>query len=925
MTVMDRLVGRDREYRLLDEMLSRTRSGFGSLMLIEGEAGSGKSSLLNDAAGAAEGFTVFAGAGHSIDRERPLGPIVDALGIRPGAEPGRAAVAETLRSASHSSGPDLMHRIADDVADLLERESTRGAVLLLLDDLQWADEATLLTVHRLARRIKHLPIAVVAACRPLPRPPGLDDIERFFDENGLVLRLPALDDDAVAMIARHMLGAEPGPRLSRLLTGAGGNPFFVTELVTALLDEGAIHIENGIADSDVPSVPREVALVILRGLGSLSHDSVRVLQTASILGTSFSAGDLAVVLGVTPAELAAGLNEPMRAGVVVEDGPRLRFRHDLVREALYQDLAASLRAALHHQVATQLAAAGARTDQVATHFAEASPFGDAAAVEWLRRAARESTSTSPAASCGWLSKAMELLPAGDERVDEIVRDLCPLLIEAGRVREAEELAREALARPQPAERRQALMFVVAWGLDTEFRCLEAAAVLEAESAGAGQTEAARIRLASKALEYRSHVDAPGAGPRARDLLPDAERLGDHAALSDIFEALVWTAAARGECVGALECARRAHEHSRLAGGAGKPHLVARYLLDADRGDEAVEILRQDLRVCEEQGRIRRIPRGLHFTAMIDWWSGRWDSAVAHGEAAAQLAEELYSGLGRLRMDSLSLLALIATRRNQRERAADLLAQRPKLQTTWLSAWSEATFHEVCGDAVQARDVLRHAWDGAARAGLESDLMAYGPDLVRLEMQMGDAGRARELAARVRLIAGRAGVSWVEGVALLCEGIAGANHEALADAAAKLEPTGRRIIFAAAAEAAATMLAPAGRTDEAVALLRKAAACHEESGAAWDLARVEAELRSLGVRRGKRGARARAATGWESLTDTEQRVAALAGEGLTNAETGARLFISGRTVEKHLSHVYAKLGISSRVELAVHVARASQSV
>lgn len=925
MAMETRLGGRDREHRLLVETIERARSGVGSMTLIEGEAGSGKSSLLDELADNADGFAVFAGAGHSIDRDRPLGPIVDAIGIRPGAEPQRAAIAETLRSPSQSYGPDLLHRIADDVADLLERESTRGAVLLLLDDLQWADEATLMTVHRVTRRIKHLPIAVVATCRPLPRPPGLDDIERFVDENGFVLRLSALSDDAVATIARRMLAAEPGPGLRRLLTGAGGNPFFVTELVTTLLDEGAIRIEKGIADSDVPSVPREVALVILRRLGSLSHDSVRILQTASILGTSFSAGELALVLGVPPAELVAGLNEPMRAGFIVEDGQRLCFRHDLVREALYQDLAASLRAALHHQVATQLAAAGARADQVATHFAEASPFGHPAAIEWLRRAARDSSNTSPAAASAWLSKAMELLPAGDSRVDEIVQDLCPLLIEAGRIREAEDLAHEALGRPQPPERRQALMFIVAWGLDTEFRCLEAAAVLEAESAGAGQTEAGRVRLASKALEYRSHVDAPGAGPRARDLVPDAERLGDHTALSDIFEALMWTAAARGECVDALECAQRAHEHSRLAGGAGKPHLVARYLLDSDRGEEALGILREDLRVCEEQGRIRRIPRGLHFTAMIDWWSGRWDSAVAHEEAAVQLAEELYAGLGRLRMDALSLLAMIAARRNQHERAAELLAQRPKLQTTWLSAWSEATYRDVCGDAEGARDVLRLAWDGAARAGLESDLMGYGPDLVRLEVKMGDAARAHELAARVRLIAGRAGVPWAEGVALLCEGIANASHEALVDAAVQLEPTGRRITFAAAAEAAATTLATAGRTDPAVALLRKAAACHEESGAAWDVARVEAGLRSLGVRRGKRGARARPATGWESLTETERLVAGLAGEGLTNAETGARLFISGRTVEKHLSHVYAKLGISSRVELAVHVARASQGV
>jgi DNA-binding CsgD family transcriptional regulator len=126
--------------------------------------------------------------------------------------------------------------------------------------------------------------------------------------------------------------------------------------------------------------------------------------------------------------------------------------------------------------------------------------------------------------------------------------------------------------------------------------------------------------------------------------------------------------------------------------------------------------------------------------------------------------------------------------------------------------------------------------------------------------------------------------------------------------------------ALASEDAATALQEEGRTDEAVGLLGEAVEVYEHLGAVRDIARVDAALRSLGVRRGRRGSRRRPTTGWDSLTPTEREVVRLAVEGLTNAQIGERLFVSRRTVETHLSHVFGKVGVSSRVQLAAEASR-----
>jgi DNA-binding CsgD family transcriptional regulator len=158
-------------------------------------------------------------------------------------------------------------------------------------------------------------------------------------------------------------------------------------------------------------------------------------------------------------------------------------------------------------------------------------------------------------------------------------------------------------------------------------------------------------------------------------------------------------------------------------------------------------------------------------------------------------------------------------------------------------------------------------------------------------------------------------------AMQCRGLLHDDSDALVEAVAAYRQAPRPMEQARACEDAASALSRVGRRDEAVALLREAVGVHEPVGAFMDLTRAEAALRGLGIRRGRRGARRRPLRGWESLTPTELEVVRLVSQGLTNVEIGRRLFISRRTVETHLSHIFGKLGVSSRVQLAAQASGA----
>jgi DNA-binding CsgD family transcriptional regulator len=250
--------------------------------------------------------------------------------------------------------------------------------------------------------------------------------------------------------------------------------------------------------------------------------------------------------------------------------------------------------------------------------------------------------------------------------------------------------------------------------------------------------------------------------------------------------------------------------------------------------------------------------------------------------------------------------------------AELAGSGPRYRSDW-AGWARALVLAAEGQPGKAYAVLSGCWDRCAQLGHELEYRVFGPDLIRLALASGDQGRAGAVAAAVIGLAEGNEVSSLMGAALRCRGLAADDAETLAAAVEAYQPGTRPLELAGCCEDAGTAFARHGRPDRARPLLEQALAIYEQLDADRDLARAEAVLRQAGIRRGRRGRRARPQFGWLSLTPAEQAVARLVADGLSNPQIGERLYISRRTVQTHLLHIFSKLDITSRAQLAAQVA------
>jgi DNA-binding CsgD family transcriptional regulator/tetratricopeptide (TPR) repeat protein len=932
-----RLRGRQTETGVLRGALDRVAGGGPAIVLIEGEAGIGKTRLLEQALAdaAARGMQVAAGRADELEQARPFGLMAGAFGCVPGcADPRRAAIAGLLSSQGDGNRPvtvtsdaGLQFRVVDAFGDLAEALALCGPVVIGADDLQWADPSSLVTLAAMGRRAVGLPVAIIGCLRPVPRAADLDGAVRTLQTVGARhLVLPPLGAGAVGELVADLVAADPGPGLLAEVAGAAGNPLFVTELLAALRAEGAIHVAGGWAEVAQAGLPPTLPLTILRRLSFLPEDTLQVLQAASVLGSAFSLTDLALVTGRPAIALAAALTEAIRAGVLEDDGVQLRFRHDLIRDSIYQDLPASVRRGLHRETAQRLADAGAPPLRVAEHFARGASEGDGEAVEWLARAARDAAPGSPAAAASLLDRAITLMRPDEPGRDQLLAERAGQLMLAGRVADAEAMCRQLLDRPHdPAVEGTARMHM-GQALLAQGQHRDGLAEMDraAESpllTGAEQTSA----RAWSGFARLSLGDLDGAASAAGQTVSAALAVGDQYLASLAMNLLAMVRVHRGQFADALRISDGA---LRLAGeslarqGSQYPVHIARgqILVWLDRLGEGRSALHAGRRICEERGVRWPLPTFGMFLGVERFTAGEWDDAVAELESSLALAEEM----GRPYSVTLAhvVIALISFHRDDLSRATaaveaayrNLTDQGSRYFTTW-AAWPHALLQEASGEPARALATLTAPWEESARLGISAQSPLVGADLVRLAMAEGDRGRARQVAAAVGDVASRNDLPWLRGAALRCQGLAENDVDTLVAAAEAYAGASRPLELALASEDAATALVRQGDMERARPLLEQAIAIYEQLGAGRDLARANAVLRLAGIRRGVRGPRQRPQLGWPSLTPTERTVAALVADGLTNPQIGERLFISRRTVQAHLAHVFAKLSISSRTQLA----------
>ena len=351
----------------------------------------------------------------------------------------------------------------------------------------------------------------------------------------------------------------------------------------------------------------------------------------------------------------------------------------------------------------------------------------------------------------------------------------------------------------------------------------------------------------------------------------------------------------------------------------------RILIELDRLADAKSALGAGMRICEEMGVRWALSFHQVYLAYGRFLAGEWDDAIAELEASLKLAEEIgeiYSFVY-----AYGLLSRISVHRNDLGRAREAAAAADRNLAGWGSghsmtwvAWPRALILEADGEPGQALATMAGLWDWCASAGLALEYPAIGADLVRLALAAGDLGRARQASAAVAEVASDNDVAWMRGEALRCQGLIEDDPEILQAAADAHARGSRPLELALACENAGSAFARRGHAERALPLLDQAAGIFERLGAARDLARAEAALREAGIRRGRRGSRSRPQFGWHGLTPTEHSVADLVAEGLSNPQIGARLYISHRTVQTHLAHIFAKLDISARTQLAAEVTR-----
>ena len=902
-------VGRADELAVLAAAAEAARRGHPKVVLVEGDAGIGKSSLLaRFAAGLADAAVLRAG-GDEAELLVPYGIVgqLVASARGTGRPPG-------LLAAQLSGAVDPLAVGAELVVWLGQVGRGRGMVLACIDDLHWADGRSARALLFAVRRLQADQVLVVVSARAGELPRLGEGWQRFLagDHRAGRVRLAGLGAAEVVTLGRA-LGAGELPRraVSRLLEETGGNPLYCR----AVLEES--RTKGGDLDGGALGVPRSLAGLVLLRLGALSPGARQLVAAAAVLGHHCGLMAAAAVAGL--GDPVPALEEAMAAGVIVEQpggmAAGIGFPHLLVQRAVYDDLSPTRRRRLHtraaglvdrhqalaHRVAASVGPDNQLAGELETAGREARRHGRTAqAAAWLAQAA--AVSTDPAAADHRLLNAVETLVSSG--------DLAEAQILAGRVRAAGPSARRSrmlgtldflAGRAGPAEAH----LLDAWQAHDPVR-------------DAAQGAAAASQLTVVCLIAGRIREAIGWGERAAQAggAPPAVR---HRAL--------------GVLAIALFADKRGPEGlARLAFLPAAPSEVPQEDTDTLVHRGLVRVWAEDLAgaIADLSTAMARLRGGvplrtaslcLSYLAAAEGLLGSWDDAVVHGELAVSLAQDADRvwEFGTVH----GIAAIVPALRGDWEAASAHVQMATVAGQAAGPPWAIAAAATARAFLAMARGDLEGVADAAAAVHatgpvkfltlhrydwrpLEIDaLIGLGrldqaeTALAELEADLSPAGPPSALVAAARLRGDLAAVAGHQDAAAAAFAIAWRRAQGLRVplALAQLQISDARRLRAA------------GQPQAAVARLRSARQRLITLGAQPLLEACDRELAAAGAPPGPETAPA-----FVGLTPAEQAVARLVAAGRSNRQTAAELYVSVKTVEFHLGHIYAKLGIRSRKDL-----------
>ena len=950
-------VGRTSELAAFDEALDTLDRGAPRAVEVLGPAGIGKSRLLAELAARADvrEHLVLAGSGAELEQDLPFWVFVDALdqyveGLDPRRlerlDPAvRAELGRVLPSLAGSAAApaDALHeryRTHRAVSELLEQLAATRPLVLLLDDVHWADPASIDLLVALLHRPPAAAVLLAVAARPRQLAPRLATALERAHRQGSLARLEL--GGLTRVEARELVGTGA----DALYDESGGNPFYLEQLARApgAVDARGVATEEGVPPMVVAALTEELAL--------LSEPVRRALDGAAVAGDPFEIDLAAAASGLAEPEVLDAVDELARLDLVrATDMPRrFRFRHPIVRRTVYQATPAGWRIGAHERAAAALAARGASATALAHHVERSGRHGDEAAIAVLREAAQDSALRAPATAAHWFAAALRLLPAGapdSERVGLRLRQALALTA-TGQFSAGHEALLEALGTvpaEEPALRTELAATCARvehlLGLHEQAHDRLLRALDELPGDGSAEAVSLMIELTMDGLHRMNYDEMRGWGERAAAA---ARRLDDSALLAAALAASTRGAAVPGASVeaGALAAetaalidgmedavlARRLDALTHLAGAELYLHRFADAHAHAERA----------LAVGRATGQGQQFPLVFPILGITWFFMGDPAAAVEPLEGAVEaarvsgnaqtLAWSLYTR-SRIAMALGDLpLALTAA-----QEAVDLVDDgRPSHQLSH-AAWALAEAELEIGKPERAVELLERSAGGPDMPLVAESFRAYCLELLaRARLALGQREPAERAAAAARESAGAVGLplagAWADraGAALALDAGDGADAAELAlRAVAIADEAGTPLEAALARTLAGRALALAGDRERAREVLERAAAALQDLGAIRHRDAAERELRRIGHRIHRRSQPAAAAdgTGIAALTSRELEIARLIVDRRTNRQIAEELFLSPKTVETHIRNIFGKLGADSRVEVARIVEQADR--
>ncbi|TMD84109.1 MAG: hypothetical protein E6I74_03705 [Chloroflexi bacterium] len=906
---------REGALQAIDGLVSEALNGRGRSLFIVGEAGLGKTTMVERArAGSGSRFKVSIGRGDAAESSLPFGIVDQALrglGFR---SPGQTRIGRR---------PALQARAARHYAALQFLEALPSPTLLLLDDLHWADEDSLMLLAFLCRRISNLPVALIGTLRPWPHS-ALDAVAPLTDDGEATVEqlLPLSEAGAAEMLSDRAGGKISPSSARRAARLAAGNPLLLEEVATSVRRGGTLP------ESGLDAATTKATLLRARFVGA-SPEERRYAQAAAVLGSRFRPTVATGMAELPPRAGDHALEALSRGGLFRSDAPGwAQFAHPLLRQVIYDEIPSPVRARWHAAAFRLLVAGGADPAEAAEHAARAGAIGDPEAVTVLAQAGRTAMREGAIARAKQrLQSAVDV--AGSRAAPDLLMDLGEVQLDGGDGRGAVATYTRILAIPDLSDRlRSPAQRMLGRALFIRGAVKEAGEAFRAAVASALPSDKSE---AVRALLDQAFISWPSGGPalatplleRARELAVDGSpRLriradtawafstfihGDPTGIAVIEAALpdalanpeadttdfAWSWGTLGtygnmakwterfsEATRAYEIGIEAAERMRLP--------VAIAALAVMHGDTCIRMgkLQEALQLADRATLLADLaPERAFWAAIIHAYTlaemGQMAECAEWYRRSMALADPNENWAGRVWL--LHIEAVLAMHDRRTADACALfdrlraLADRLQILEPCVVPWA--------GDAITAY-LYRGRIDDATTIVASLDSMSE-----RLPCRF----------PRIVALGSRAALKQFEGDP---EAVPGLLDEAIALATA----SGMPVLEARLRLRLGALLRRTGQDRAARPLLRRASELAEDCGAE-SLARKAGQELTLA-----HGRQHRREVDPDALTAAEQRVRRLAEEGVKTRQIADQLFVSPNTIETHLQHLYRKLGINSQREL-----------